>query len=180
MQRKSTGSLSSKLAACKRSLPFTPMCEGCGPVRQLLLSNFPNAQLLRIGWPPFDFTASIRAIGGNIFTVAIRATLEGNTALPSSVFSATNGSVVGPDGLSTVNAISSTSRRSQFNAIHLSFVEPLLLLGSVSSVSSIWSSHQRKFFISSLLNRVGKSICKNISGISKTGIIDLLKRVKAR
>jgi len=86
---------------------------------------------------PFDSTASVLAIGGNIFTVATRATLKGNTALPSSVFSATNGSPVRPDGLSTVNAISPTSRRSQFNAIHLSSAELLLLLGSVSSVSSI-------------------------------------------
>lgn len=49
----------------------------------------------------FGFTASISLIGGNIFTVATRATLKGNMALPSFVFSATNGSPVGPDGLST-------------------------------------------------------------------------------
>ena len=86
---------------------------------------------------PFDSTVSVLAIGGNIFTVATRATLKGNTALPSSIFSATNGSPVGPDGLSTINAISPTSRRSQFNVIHLSSAELLLLLGSVSSISSI-------------------------------------------
>ena len=86
---------------------------------------------------PCDSTASVLAIGGNIFTVATRATLKGNTALPSSVFNATNGSPVGPDGLRTVNAISPTSRRSQSNAIPLSSAELLLLLGSVSSVSSI-------------------------------------------
>lgn len=47
---------------------------------------------------PFDSTASVLAIGGNMFTVATRATLKGNMPLPSSVFSATNGSPVGPDG----------------------------------------------------------------------------------
>lgn len=86
---------------------------------------------------PFDFIASVLAIDGNIFTVATRATLKKNTALPSSVFNATNGSSVGPDGLSTVNAISPTLKRSQFNAIHLFSAELLLLLGSVFSVSSI-------------------------------------------
>ena len=39
VQRKSAGSLSSKLAACKWLLPCTPMCERYGSVHLLLLSN---------------------------------------------------------------------------------------------------------------------------------------------
>ena len=113
---------------------------------------------------PFNSTASIFPIDGNIFIVATRATWNGNTALPSFVFSAMNGSLTGLDGLSTVNATSPTSRHSQFNAIHLSSAEPLLLPGSVSSVSSIRGSRQRNVSISFLSNRAGKSICKNISG----------------
>ena len=85
----------------------------------------------------FDSTASVLAIDRNIFIVATRAILKGNTALPSSVSSATNGLSVGSDSLSTVNAILSISRRFQFNTIYLFSAELLLLLGSVSSVSSI-------------------------------------------
>lgn len=85
----------------------------------------------------FDSTASVLPIDENIFTVATRATLKIDTALPSCAFSATNGSPVRPDGLSTVNVTSPISRCSQFNAIHSSFVGLSLLLSNVSSVSSI-------------------------------------------
>ena len=85
----------------------------------------------------FGFIGSTLLIGGNIFTVAIRATLKRNTALPSFVFSATSGSPLRPDGLSTVNATSTTSTHSQFNATHLSSAGPLLPPGNVCFVSSI-------------------------------------------
>lgn len=85
----------------------------------------------------FGFTELTLLIGGNIFTVAIRAILKGNTALPSYVFSATSGSPLRPDGLSIVNATSTTSKHSKFNVTHLFSVGPLLLLGNVCFVSSI-------------------------------------------
>ncbi len=118
-----------------------PVPECAGDMDRFVYFSFLISQMLRCCGPAdqksFDSTASVLAIGGNMFTVATRATLKGNTALPSSVFSATNGSLAGPDGLSTANATSPTLRRSQFNAIPLSSAGPLLLLGNVSSVSSI-------------------------------------------
>ncbi len=85
----------------------------------------------------FDFTASVLSIDENIFIVATRTILKIDTTLSSCAFSATNESSVRSNDLSTVNVISSISRRSQFNAIHSSFVELSLLLSNVSSISSI-------------------------------------------
>ena len=86
----------------------------------------------------------------------IRATWNGNTALPSFDSSGMIGSLTGLDGLSTFVATSPTSIPSHFNAIHLPSAEPLLLPSNVSSVSSIRASRQRNLFYHFLIKQSWK------------------------
>ena len=121
----------------------------------------------------FNFIASILPIDRNIFIVVIRAIQNGNIALPSFVSSAINESLTGLNSLSTINITSPTSRHFQFNSIHLSFAESLLLSGNISSISSMRDSRQRNVFINFLSNRAKKSIYKNISNSQRIYLVDL-------